>query len=601
MFQFIQAWTARLMLSVFLMGSFSTNKALASPKKWLKQGQKVSLSLTGEMARFFTASAVVTYWECVSTKDPVKCQIFLRSLEDVHTYAGFMIFVAASRATGFTTYHLTRGRFQGQFLGMAAGLFSSELYHEFREHPKVQELLASRDPERYQALLHELWNDFLSNPEWWEGKVPSLVGLIGGTLAGAMTLPVLSKTIKGARLVLDLSKATQHSSIAAQTAKTLRRTQAWLKFYKLVSAGKISNPALWMTGELGMMILFLKYSEWIEDPAQLWWADHQGFTPLKENFEKFEAKMNWAEFINPSFDLAKAVQEIETSWDDYRSTQILKAKMIQAQYQGELSRLDQQMITPYFYYLWFADRMRADSSVIVENPLGWKPGDPEEIQKYLKSFFCGPTPDQAVTRAQLVWNMPVPGKGQEEVIPYRVTQEDGTCEAFHAPWLSSSSTQDLIFHQKRLDLIRGKKDYAEQVESAQAKIIEIAEPIRHSLVERYQKNLKEVMLTVIDSQEIRDSTPAVHKGIIASYVEEEAYWKKWDQEFGKKTPVFKKALERVRIKQTTVDELKRYLVDFGNFQKQFEEELFMDAFDDDPAMDSVQKWKSFMLINRSAS
>lgn len=589
------------MLGVVFLSSTVHPKAYASPRQWVKNGQQATLSLTGEMVRFFTASAVITYWECVRTHDPIKCQIFLRSLEDINTYVGFTIFVAASRATGYTTYHLTRGRFSGQFLGMAAGLFSSELYHEFREQPKVQELLASKDPEKYQKLLYELWGDFLSNPEWWEGKIPSLIGLFGGTIAGAMTIPLLSKTAKGAEVLLDLSKATRKSTLAANTAQALKKTRAWIRFYKKVTHGKVSNPALWITGELGMMILFLKYSEWIEEPAQRWWSDRQGFAFFKEKYDFLQNRMNVAELVNPSFDWAKAVRDLEVAWDDYRSAQILKAKMVQAEYQGELTRLDQEMITPYFYYLWFADGMSPNSSIIQQNPFGWKPGNEEEIQKYLKSFFCGPSPDQAVKEAQVIWNMPVPGRAQNEIVPFKVADEERACEFSLSLWSTEDSPDQIILHKKRVELLTSGKDYSELVEKAQGRLVEIVEPIRNSLIERYQKNLKETLLEVIDSKEIRDSTPAIHRGIIASYVEEESYWKHLDQEFGSRTPLFRKALERVRIKRDTVDELKRYLDDFGNFQKQFEEELFADAFDDDPAMASIEKWKSFMLMNRSAS
>jgi len=599
-FKIFQVWTARLMLGVLLMSSVTPTRVEASPPRWAKKAGGATLSLTAEMARFFTASAVVTYWECVRTQDPVKCQIFLRSLEDIHTYAGFVIFVAASRATGFTTYHLTRGRFNGQFLGMAAGLFSSELYNEFREHPKVKELLASKDPQRYQQLLNELWQEFLANPEWWESKVPSLVGLIGGTIAGAMTIPLISKTAKGARVVLDLSKATQKSTVAYRAAQGLRKTEAWIRFYKKVVSGKVRNPAVWITGELGMMILFLKYSEWIENPARLWWNDQQGFSAFKEKFDFFENRMNLAEMIDPSFNWEKAAREVEIAWDDYRSAQILEAKMVQAEYQGELSRLDQQMITPYFYYLWFADRMRPDSDVIRENPFGWKPGTEEEIQNYLKSFFCGPTPDEAIQRSKSIWNMPIPGRAQDEIIPFRIAHEEKACEAPSVPWMDRSLDQS-IFHKKRVELLSSGNNYEDLIEKAQSHMVELVEPLRASLIERYQSHLKETMLEVLESKDVRNSDPALKKGIIASYAQEEEYWKRKDQEFGSKTPIFKKALERVAIKQNTVEELKRYLEDFGAFQKQFEEELFADAFDEDPATGSIEKWKSFMLINKGAS
>jgi hypothetical protein len=599
-FKRFEIWTARIMLVVLLLVSTGQGEAVASPRKWAKKSGHAVLSFTGEMARFYTATAVVTYWECARTRDPIKCQIFLHSLEDIHTYAGFAIFVAASRATGFATYHLSQGRLGGQFLGMAAGLFSSELYQEFREHPKVEELLASRDPARYHRILNELWQDFLANPEWWEGKVPNLVGLFGGTFAGALTIPLISKTARGSEVLLDLTKAKQKSALAVRAAKAMKKTRAWLRFYKLVASGRASNPALWLTGELGMMILFLKYSEWIENPARIWWNDRQGFHYFKEKLNVLESRMNPAEIVNPSFDWAKAVRDVELAWDDYRSAQILKAKTVQAEYQGELSRLDQQMITPYFYYLWFVDGMRSDSSVIRNNAFGWKPGDDEEVQNYLRSFFCGPAPDKALKRAQVIWNMPVPGHGQDEIEPFSVVREDRACEPLRAPW-SDDSMDRILFHKKRVQLISSGKYTAEQVEDAQSRIIEHAEPVRKSLIERYQKSLKEVLLQVMDSTEVRSSVPALHKGILASCNEEEAYWKRWDQEYGSQTKVFREALGRVRQKQAVVQELRQYLVDSGNSQKQFEEELFAEAFAEDPARSSIQKWKSFMLINRSAS
>jgi hypothetical protein len=199
--------------------------------------------------------------------------------------------------------------------------------------------------------------------------------------------------------------------------------------------------------------------------------------------------------------------------------------------------------------------------------------------------------------------MPVPGRGQDEIEPYRVVPaEQGrqACAAPRAPW-SQDSMDRIIFHKKRVGLVKSGKYTADQVEAAQARIIDLVEPIRNSLIERYQKQLRTVMLQVVDSREVRDSTPALHKGILASYAEEESYWKRWEQKFGAKTKVFRGALGRVEQKRQAVEELRRYLTDSGKFQNEFEEELFAEAFGEDPATGSIQKWKSFMLIDRSAS
>ena len=90
-------------------------KASENPEAFNEKVKDITLmeragAMTGEMARFYLAVAVLEYTNCLRTGDSTKCTQFMESLKDPIGHIGFAIFMKGNKMTMDLAQIATRGK-----------------------------------------------------------------------------------------------------------------------------------------------------------------------------------------------------------------------------------------------------------------------------------------------------------------------------------------------------------------------------------------------------------------------------------------------------------------------------------------------------------
>ena len=94
-------------------------RASENPEAFNKDVKDITLmqragAMTGEMAKFYLAVAVLEFSNCLQTGDATKCTQFMESLKDPVGHIGFAIFMKGNKMTIDMAQFVTRGRIKSR-------------------------------------------------------------------------------------------------------------------------------------------------------------------------------------------------------------------------------------------------------------------------------------------------------------------------------------------------------------------------------------------------------------------------------------------------------------------------------------------------------
>ncbi len=379
-----------------------------------KRYPKQAIKFVGTMAEFYMAVMTINYWDCFRTKDPSICAAFIDSLKDPRTYAGFALFVVAANQTSSALQKIAKRNFFGiGSLGLAAGMFASDVFSGFAYNPLVEKYYETskiRDEEARSKLrneiLGELWRTTFGDKNWYKDKVPDLVGLIAAASATGVLFRYAPGSITKAlgstnNLIKFVNKG--------KGLKALIKARRGIQAYEAVTAGLVvvwngsrivkMNPIVQIGSQLIHTIVFLKFADLIDEPLRAWWNRDEAADKLADSMDRLETflamyNVNVASLFNFSryddrrkrppalngeqFDLQlkEQIKKTQEAWDEYRNALLIKPYMVHGRFIGELGSLDDQLMNRYSYYLWIANGMDPNDEQWVSNQYNWHRDDP---------------------------------------------------------------------------------------------------------------------------------------------------------------------------------------------------------------------------------
>ncbi len=638
----------RILSALLICSTFSTSmmtwpeEASAGQEK-LSQTALKTADLGAEALKFYTAVASVSYWECYRSQDPTRCQNFLESLEDPATHIGFVLFVLGSRGTSAGLFKLSRGKYSGPYLGTIAGMMANDLFSELYTSPLFKEFLHLNSKkyssfearlERRQELASQLFGETLAQKKWWLDRIPSMVSLTGAAALSSLILPA---TAAGLGEAEDVSRALLKNERAAEAIAKIRKG---IGAYRLaVRSGasvfrifEMRNPWAFLAGQVGEMVVFLNFSDWIEHPARKWWNETRSVHALNSAISSLRLK---SEMVSASgkVDLSQfeeRVREVERGWDTYRESQFIDPRKIQGEYLGVTSAMNVELRDYYLDYQWIMAGAPSDPEKVPEwqgsVPDGWEVnefGHPvsEHAFKARRNFFCGEDPQNAAKAALHFHGVLVPGRG-DRVEPFRVATSAGKLvdkpvgknDDLCAPIFNYGSGYELMMDFKRAEVLKSRS-FEVELDAAFWQAFQGLARIQSGIVSRYESRIRRSLVDALNGTEQgtpRDTVSVnrsnYFRGVLPSYRQELEYWRDFGRDFPALRSLADAAMDRTQRKSDAADALLNYLSNPTSARKSailasgvFQAGDDVGLFEDESSATSedwqkiVQIWKAFML------
>lgn len=539
------------------------SEAAAAPQD-ITAVQKMSF-ISADMAKFYLALGVMNAWECARTQDPTLCRAYIQSLKDPVGHVGFLLFIAANHSTGAAVRKVTGGRISGSSLGLAAGMLVQEFFTEIYHHPLTKQYFDSlrRPPSaqneaQQKKLLNELWKLTLGDRKWWLNKVPDLTGLIGAATLTGLKLPATMKA-------LDLTEKTiQFVRGSSGEIRAIGRARDGLRYYQTAASGvklfwngtKLVriHPVVMIGTQVVETIIFLKFAEWISEPAAHAWHKNGAVQALNQKRLDFY-------YGRPGKTVDENAVALAKAWDDYRLVYTMDAQTVQSRYLAEVSDLTSQITRLSNVAMWVADGMDPYSTFAQGG--GDDPSkDKANPWEALYSFFCGPSVEQAIEPAQDFYGLPVPFHDRTIVHPFRIVKErDEVACAPGAPL------------QLLLDKLK-KDAYLNELDRSLAKLEFLTDPIHKKILARYETRVQESLVRSLTGQPgvaLRDGsmaytlpreTPASAtppEGILPAFDVEAEHWRSYAALKPELRAASEKALEELMAKRHAAQMLLDYI------------------------------------------
>ncbi|MCO5143249.1 MAG: hypothetical protein M9962_09195 [Oligoflexia bacterium] len=494
------------------------------PKKAsrLKETGKIGARTLSSMMIFYLAMGASETWKCFKKNDPTACRAFIKSMKDPAGHVGFLLFMAAARGTTYGLQKAGGGKISPRiatYLGTAAGFMVNDLFLEFYNNEHVKKYFASfndesTSEETRSEILHDLFQETFGNAEWYKEKAPLVISLLAATAASELTMKGIDlgrNKIMEKYIPADPNKRNYCQKSFAQLA--LIQSGEWGS--KIT--GKWKNRLYHAGVEAAGILLFLQWMDILDPITQKTWNTMTSDVDLIKSMQKNTKKMNLEE-------LQAHLNEVSTSWDQYRRKQLHSVESTMYLHSSELYEIDSESKKANLFYSYIlAERPEIQESVgdqIIDRYFNNKTNTAKEDfikvkNKYLVEMFCGVDIQDSIDEAKEIRGIPNPIQLSTKFSPYRLTKEKPSfCREKNA--LSEA--------QKQLN----NREIVMQLDSSRLKTqdiaITLASQIKDAKINRYEDIIDKKILSIINSTKIRGNNLPV--GLEKSYEQEEAYYKK---------------------------------------------------------------------------
>lgn len=413
------------------------------------------------MLHFFTAVAVTEFGACVLKQDPGICAAFLESLKSPGTYLGFAVFAEVARRTSAMAGH--NNRFMGGAMGLALGMFSSELFGDLWGDPRIHNLLGNHrlletDPKgwwkRKRELMREICMEKYCNSHWYKDRSGGFVAMLMASITGnsiiGMGVPAvldlrarsLQRASEAARAAKNFKRANELSSKAlkvVQLRKTFKNALDIRRLPNIFSAAKTifsgaktasMNPLVILGWAVAEDVIALGATHLYEDHLMKHWnLFHRrrslnsaiGDLMVEGRQYPFESPRDMVvrnDILNNPGWLSAKVSEIQGHWEELRQMQYYPLAVIQNRY-SEVTRAEQDLDRLTAHYAWIINGMDRNFLLNDENGEKYTPDD-KDLNGYLESMFCGWDPEHGLYDPWKINGYRLPLSGEVAVRNFRL-------------------------------------------------------------------------------------------------------------------------------------------------------------------------------------
>jgi hypothetical protein len=515
---------------------------------------------TGDMAKFYLAIGTMQIFECYRTGDPTSCKAFFDSLYDPGTVMGYVLFSVTANAAGKGLIRMSggRGAVMAGNLGLVAGMLMNDYFSSFWNDPHRKELMATAqiaDPARRWSerarIIDELWNDTMTNPDFYYQRIPEVLGLLGAATLTTATIDTALGAVQLTRKTLRLISIGREAGAVVDTARagaeTLRLAVTGYRLIKFGAAGTGIGVLVTIGLTVVETVIFMKWNDWIQTPISAFYKETDALNALVRAEYEFnntmhklmkDSKLNTADGADSY--IKAEIDAYQTAWDNYRGSFMYLAQETQSEYSENLNSYDDQLRKIYAYYLWIVNGMNPGDDTYKANEGTWHivakdgvyAGKPRlEAQKMLKDFVCG-SPMEMTIKDSLDWKgfsipyyreKPVVGafrvafEGKPELCVENPKKNSGLAaflKTVGAAKESSAFQKEAIatyFNKVRMEEITANKDrYSLMLDSDLTSAMFLSNPIRTRIIQRYDQKLQELMASALTGKVATVDTSDYH-------------------------------------------------------------------------------------------
>lgn len=498
--------------------SSEDNAQMAALTQQLQLRDKVPLQHLGEWSLDTAANTIAFYVavgmsqavKCLRANDPDSCKQYFESLTKWSGNAGMFIFAGVSHVTTNGLSNFLKGG--ASYGGLAAGSIAFDVFNDLANLPESGALMKdlSKDPlhcAKCQNDLQGIYGKTFGNKDWYSDKAPDLMAML--------TAAFLSNSI------------TTGAKFARQKISAIGNKGSCSLLYRILNPN-LPKIVRYFGDNLAGTGLFLGMNALTQPGANWLWQiitldrklakSRESLTGLVEQYKENPTSKNQTRVKN-------AVEENRKLWDSYQQIQMSDVAALNAVHRNDLVNLEKTLNKANFFYTWLfhgasIDENDPDFQAIRDTFYGAETPASQILkdgQNYAKSFFCGPMTPEAFHDSVDLHGIPVPGRFDISVEPYRVVPnlEKKIC---------SLSSQQLIQKIQTNDLAL-QKIYHDGINDTNAKIQVMGEQARFRQIDLYEASVEHKITGVLsDGQEREFHLP---RGIIPSLETELADLNQW--------------------------------------------------------------------------
>lgn len=345
-----------------------------------------------------------------------------------------------------------------QYMGLAVGSLASDLWHEVTGHPLMERYLLELrkgDYKKASLYLDGVYRNTFGDPEWLGNKEVDIFGLLGGAFLSKWVRPLVKLPFSG--LIQGSEWSLAKLAGEEKEAQGIRRVYQWSKeglkslLRVTASAGRLVKDSIALTEEAGGhgrvtgtygkirpikgwqrvifhagvdLVIFFTVTEWVS---------HQ-LAPLKEeelmkrtdraiqDMDQVMARVRQepnSQLLMPV--MAEAISNVERRLDQVRSGFMGKTQEVVGRYTKAAQDFGHVENSHQHYIHWIGVNHAKFDSVHWTTNVDPNTGDhwhcenyesascQKEILDYVKAFYCGPTPKEAVIPPKLLFGaFPLP-------------------------------------------------------------------------------------------------------------------------------------------------------------------------------------------------
>ncbi len=422
---------------------------ILSPKEasFLHRTGRATENMVVGAGTFYLALAITTSSKCLETRNPIYCKEFLNEITDMKGEASFAGFIITAHLTSLLKKPLTRflsvptSNAVAGLGGLAVGSLTSDVMNDVMNKPEFSALFhldtipdENARTARRDELIHKIWIETGGSQDWWISKTPEVASLLTAAVATQKTMGLITRSVMQSKGDL----------CGIQTANFIRT---------IVTGEGLTGAKKFFSQKgvkLAQMLMFLGYMKVINPVADGIWNSLTVEKSLKNNRKKMsgEGTSNSTQNSSAAFEISPdLIQENGKLWDAYLKARLKPFNELQLLSEKDLLEYDKEINKVGGFYNWFFSG--ATNSGTLAQRASWervKAYLPENVtleearkegDRYLRAFFFGPDFHQAFHEAEDVHGLPVPGRINPKVEPFRVAEKA-------APALKNASFETLL-------------------------------------------------------------------------------------------------------------------------------------------------------------
>ncbi len=446
----------------------------------LRRYGTISARTLSTMITFYFAVGVAEGTKCFIENDPMACKSYAEGLKEPAGHIGFLLFMGVASGVSRVSGKVFAPR-AASYLGLAYGAFANDVFIEIYHNPHAAEFRKAaeiKNPEmrkkKRDEAIRKLAEDTYKNSDWWKERAPSIAGLLAASAAAEFTFHGGELALKRARPFLE-----RHLGCASLLA---------MLGDGLATKG-VRAFATRRAAEVGSILVFLGWSGVTNPVAHTAWDK----LTLEREIEKLQKQMRAPEALS-SAEIAGILKERGLLMEKWHRRQMGDVQKIMSSHQENLFKMDEAERRPLFFYEWFVSGFNKSGTAwqALQGEYGGGGDlDPEDLaedtNRYLRSFFCGPKPEDAYREEVSILGLPVPGRFHSEVEPYRVAERD--------PNLCRGDTPPERFREAILN-----GDFRENLNSAYAAVKKQAEATREKNIANYESRVSRSIAEILEKK-----------------------------------------------------------------------------------------------------